>query len=178
MSDKFEPDASEPKAVARRDYKKNDLESLKLAEILYYEGRSAKEISYVTGIPVATIKWHAYSSKNRWEDIKAKIISLRRQKAITNIVESANNYSKILKEASERLAKDVIDKGMELDISEQKTISDIVLSQIKGAQLVQSEQSPDNQTNIQININKEEADKILADDPAQHIVKDVTNEEI
>jgi len=162
----FAPDTCAPATVpAKRKYVKNDKAALKLAEVLFYEGRSIKEISRISGITETNINFYAYKQKEPWTLYRKEVVDLKRSSVIVNLCEAATNYSNVLRKASQDLVDKVVNEGEELTLSEQKAVSDIISSQIKAAQI--SQDSPQNQTNIQINMTKDEVTEILDNDPAK-----------
>lgn len=169
----FAPDTTVPTKPQTKVSKKHDPATIKFAEILYYEGRTIKEISRLTGLPERIVNYYAYQSKPAWSHIKEEIITLRRSKSISNIVEAANNYANVLRESSQRLVREVIEEGKDLKLHEQKTVSDMLISQVRATQIIQNDPTmPQSQTNIQINLTKEEAEGVLENDPAKEIETD------
>lgn len=139
---------------------------LKLAEMLYYEGKNVKEINRATGLSERNIRYYIYSSKTPWKQTKEEIEKHKTEQVLALLNDTTTNYARVLEKASKDLMEQVLHKGKELKIHEHKTVSSIVVDQVRTQALTKKDETPQNQTNIQINLSPEEAEDVLKNDPA------------
>lgn len=166
--DGFKPNRDEPTGGLEKTRTRCDPAKLKYAEILYYEGRTVKEVASVTGLPIHVLNYHVYYAKDAWQHVKRDVAELRKSNSLQAIIDASNNYSRILLKSSEDLARKVEEGEVELKLQDQKIVSEIISSQIKNTAIVRADPSmPQTQTNIQINLSKDEADNVLENDPAK-----------